>query len=99
MARPVMDGIGRLGGLVHPAGFDVRSPLQSLQPRDLLTQLGIRPFQFAQLREQAGDQLSQLGRRQSIKVCWPGHTQLESELLASHQRKNAALPGVLPVLP
>lgn len=73
-ALSLYPGPGRFGGFVHAARLDVRTALQSLQPRDLLTLLGIFPFQLSHLFQQAGHQLFQLGRRQAIKVFRWAHT-------------------------
>jgi hypothetical protein len=42
----------RCGSLVHPAGFDIRSALQALQPRDLLALLGNHPLEIRNLTQQ-----------------------------------------------
>jgi len=62
-ALALQAGPGWFGGVIHAAGFDLWPTLQPLQPRDLLTQLGIFPLQFSHLRQQAGYQLLQLARR------------------------------------
>ena len=42
----------RCGSLVHPAGFDIRSALQALQPRDRPPLLGNHPLEIRNLTQQ-----------------------------------------------
>src|ERR1700739_4496067 len=71
---PCPVGLGRFGALIHAAGFDVGTPLQPLQARNLLALFDIFLFQFDYLGQQHGHQLPQLGRRQLIEVGWWDHT-------------------------
>jgi hypothetical protein len=60
-------GSCRFGGVVHTAGFDVRAALQSLQPRDLLTQPGNSSLEFGHFAQQPGNQVLQLGGCQNVE--------------------------------
>jgi hypothetical protein len=42
----------RFGGLIHAAGFEVRWPLQALQPRDLGPLLGNQLLESGNLAQQ-----------------------------------------------
>jgi hypothetical protein len=59
--------LGRLGGGVHAAGFDVWTALQPFQPRNFLTQRANSLFEGGHFIQQFDNQLLQLGRGQTVE--------------------------------
>ncbi len=88
----------RRSAVLHAARLDMWPALQSLQPRNLLTQLRYHAFLPGVLLKQPQHQLLQLGRRQTIDVGRHDHSELESNRPASGQAKNQPSPGILPLL-
>ena len=89
----------RLGAFVHAARFNIGATLQAFQTGDFFAQFGDGLLQGGDFTEQFNQQSLKLWTAQRGKGGWRRHMMQRVHGGESAQEKNAAVPGLLPLLP